>query len=112
MKRNIKPLLKKHISELNQILNQYQVTNRKSLVAKCETDIVFQKAVLMNVGYIGELSKKLEDSFKESNPEINWRRLSKSRNIIFHEYDIVDIDIISTVIYKDINQLEAVLCND
>jgi uncharacterized protein with HEPN domain len=42
-----------------------------------------------------------------AHPEVNWRRLGTSRNIIFHEYDIVDIEIISTVVFKDIAALQA-----
>jgi len=101
--------MKKHVSDLFQILAQYSATDRKSFVAVAEADLVFQKAVLMSVGYIGELSKKMDDSFIQVHPEINWRRLGTSRNIIFHEYDIVDMDIISTVVFKDIFALQNAL---
>ena len=101
--------MKKHIEELFQILAQYSVTDRKALVVAAEADIVFQKTVLMSVGTIGELSKKMDDDFKAEHPEINWRRLGTARNIIFHEYDIVDMDIISVVVFKDIAALNIVL---
>jgi len=71
--------------------------------------MVFEKAVLMSVGCIGELSKKLDDHIRAANPNINWRRLDASRNIIFHEYDIVDMEIISSVIFRDISALQRIL---
>jgi uncharacterized protein with HEPN domain len=109
MKHNIIPVIKKHIIELNQILGQYAATDKKSFVAIAEIDKVFQKAVLMDVGYIGELSKKLDEEFRLKHTEINWRRLSTSRNIVFHDYDIVDMNIISTVVYRDIMALQSAL---
>lgn len=109
MKRDIARVMKKHIDELFQILAKYDVPDRQRLVAVGEADMVFQKAVLMSVGYVGELAKKLDDEFKAKYPGINWRRLSASRNIIFHEYDIVDMEIISSVVFKDIYALRSAL---
>ena len=109
MKHDIIPIMKKHIAELFQILNQYSATDKTSFVVTAEADVVFQKAVLMSVGYIGELSKKIDNDFKAKYPSISWRRLGRSRNIIFHEYDIVDMNIISTVVFKDISALQIAL---
>lgn len=111
MRHDIMQVTSKHIAELFQILSQYEVTDKQGLVAKSDADIVFQKAVLMSVGYIGELSKKMDDTVKTANPHINWRRLGTSRNIIFHEYDIVDMDIISSVIFRDISALLTIVTN-
>jgi len=109
MKHNVTSVMKKHVSELFQILDQYLVTDRKTFTETAQSDLVFKKAVLMNIGYIGELSKKMGDGFKKSHPEISRRRLGTSRNIIFHEYDIVDMDIISSVVFKDITLLQKAL---
>lgn len=108
MKHDVKIVLIKHIKELFEILDRYRVSDKSSLISIAGTDLVFQKAVLMSVGYIGELSKKLDDNIKTFNPNINWRRLSTSRNIIFHDYDIVDMEIISNVIFKDISALRLI----
>ena len=56
MKHDNISIIQKHINELFQIMAQYSVTDSKSFVAVSETELVFQKAVLMSVGYIGELS--------------------------------------------------------
>ncbi|MCL2031360.1 MAG: DUF86 domain-containing protein [Oscillospiraceae bacterium] len=109
MKYDITVVLAKHISELNEILRRYGVESKSALISAAEEDIVFQRALLMSVGYIGELSKKLDGDIKSGNPHIHWRRLSNSRNIIFHEYDIVDVEIISNVVFSDIRKLEDVL---
>jgi uncharacterized protein with HEPN domain len=112
MKHDVSRVLAKHISELDMILKQYAIKEKSDLVSKAEDDIVFQRAVLMSVGYIGELSKKLDDEIRLKNPQIHWRRLSNSRNIIFHDYDIVDIEIISSVIFSDIKKLGNLLTKE
>lgn len=108
MKNDVTSVLIKHINELYQILNRYNISDKLNFVSEAETDLVFQKAILMSVGYIGELSKKLNDDIKNFNPAVNWRRLSTSRNIIFHDYDIVDMEIISSVVFKDIAALRLI----
>ena len=106
MKYDLASVLIKHIKELYYILDKYNISDKLQFVSVAETDLVFQKAVLMSVGYIGELSKKLNDGIKQSNLSVNWRRLGTSRNIIFHDYDIVDMEIISSVVFKDISALK------
>jgi uncharacterized protein with HEPN domain len=91
-------------------LGNHNVTERADLVSVSKGSIEFQKAVLMCVGYIGELSKKVDDGIKQDNPGINWRRLEKSRNIIFHDYDIVSMEVIASVIFNDIKALLDILC--
>jgi uncharacterized protein with HEPN domain len=112
MRHNYESILRKHVNELFDILQQYSITNQQSLVSVSESNMVFQKAILMSVGYIGELSKKLDGDFKTEHPEIHWRRLGTSRNIIFHDYDIVDMRIIATVVFKDIKLLHSSLAMD
>ena len=108
MKHDVMSVLIKHIKELYQILDMYNVSNKLSFVSVADADLVFQKAILMSVGYIGELSKKLDDGIKQLNPNVNWRRLGTSRNVIFHDYDIVDMEIISSVVFKDISALRLI----
>ena len=108
MKRDITRIMIRHLGELDAILAQYGVTGRIGLLEAAEDNLVFEKAILMTVGYIGELSNKVDDSIMQAHPEISWRRLSRSRNIIFHDYDIVDMEIIASVIFKDIAKLRLI----
>ena len=109
MKHDVTTVMRKHVEDLFQILDLYAVTDRNKFINTAESDMVFQKAVLMSVGYIGELSKKISGEFMANHPEINWRRLGVSRNIIFHDYDIVDMSIISSVVFNDIFTLRNAL---
>ncbi len=38
---------------------------------------------------IGEAARRLSESFRDSTPEVPWRRIMASRNILAHAYDAV-----------------------
>ena len=109
MKYDVTIILRKHINELFQILGKHNIADKAELITVAKNDIEFKKAVLMCVGYIGELSKKMDNDVKLSKPDVNWRRLEKSRNIIFHDYDIVSMTVITDVIFGDITMLREIL---
>ena len=39
---------------------------------------------------LGEASAKLTDEFKQAHPEIDWRGLKSMRNLLIHDYAVVD----------------------
>lgn len=106
MKHDASAVLIKHIGELCQILEKYHVFDKASLLAACETDMVFQKAVLMSVAFISGLSKKADERSRRFNKGVDWHRLGVARDIIFHDCGIVDMEIISSVIFEDITMLK------
>lgn len=72
-------------------------------------DSAYQDAVNMNLFQIGELSNQLSDSFRDSKPEIPWRKMYGIRNIIAHAYVIVDMATVWFTIVKDIPSLASQL---
>lgn len=53
-------------------------------------DIKTQKAVVMSIINIGELSKGYSDTFIEDHKTISWRQIQAMRNIAAHKYEIVN----------------------
>ncbi|MGK7899999.1 MAG: DUF86 domain-containing protein, partial [Hormoscilla sp.] len=49
--------------------------------------------------------KRLSMQFRQNHPEIPWRNLAGMRDIIIHEYDHVDFDIVWDVIQNALPQL-------
>ncbi|MDJ0597509.1 MAG: DUF86 domain-containing protein [Crocosphaera sp.] len=62
-------------------------------------------AILYQITIIGEATKRLSMEFRQQYPEIPWRNLAGMRDIIVHEYDQVDLDIVWDVIQHEIPQL-------
>ncbi len=57
-------------------------------------DSLRQDAVVRQLEIIGEASKNLSVELKESNPQIEWRKMAGTRDRLAHGYFSVDIEIV------------------
>jgi uncharacterized protein with HEPN domain len=64
-------------------------------------------AVCRNLEIIGEAARKLDDEFRAAHPEIPWRQMIDTRNILIHAYYRVAPEILMDIVIKDIPQLQA-----
>jgi uncharacterized protein with HEPN domain len=64
-------------------------------------------AVLYNLTLIGEAVNRISNEVKEKYPDIPWREIVGFRNRIIHEYDGVDVDILTNVIFMEIPILKS-----
>lgn len=56
------------------------------------TDSKTQDAVIRNIQVLGEAASRIPDTFKNKYPDIEWGKIVRSRHIITHEYDDVDLE--------------------
>ncbi len=68
-----------------------------------------QDAVVRNLQTMAESSQRLSDSIKNKHHDIPWNNIGGFRNILVHDYLGVDLDMIWSVIEKELPTLEAVL---
>lgn len=70
-------------------------------------------AVVRNFEIIGEAANRVEQDFKDNNPEIEWQRIRGFRNRIVHDYFGIDYEIVweicETYVDELIELLEAVI---
>ncbi|MGD1901811.1 MAG: DUF86 domain-containing protein [Geitlerinemataceae cyanobacterium] len=66
-------------------------------------------AILYQIVIIGEATKRLSAEFRQQHPEIPWREIAGMRNVIVHEYDQLDLDVIFDVIENKLPELIALL---
>ncbi|MDR0928927.1 MAG: DUF86 domain-containing protein [Oscillospiraceae bacterium] len=52
---------------------------------------LLQKAVVMSLLNIGELSKDFTDDFYERTPQIPWYDIRSTRNLAAHTYEAIDM---------------------
>lgn len=67
------------------------------------------RAIERNLEIIGEASKKLPAEFKEQYTSISWRKISGIRDIIIHNYDGIDYEIVLDILLTKISQLRSVI---
>ena len=68
-----------------------------------------QDAVVRNLQTMAESSQRLSDSIKHEHHDIPWNNIAGFRNILVHDYLGVDLDMIWSVIEKELLALETVL---
>lgn len=62
-------------------------------------------AVVRNFEIIGEAANRVDPDFRDSNPEIEWKRIRGFRNRIVHEYFGIDYEIVWQIIEEYLDEL-------
>jgi len=55
-------------------------------------DIQCQDAVVRRIEIIGEAAWRVSQETRDKYPQIPWREMTSMRNLVIHEYDVVDIN--------------------
>lgn len=69
----------------------------------------YQHAVLWNVQVLGEAIQYIPESVRERYPKLEWEMIRRTRNIIVHHYEKIDLDVIWEAIQKDLPVLRRQL---
>lgn len=69
-------------------------------------DKVLLKAIERCLEIIGEAAKKMDEEFVSNHPEIEWRQMAATRNIIIHNYTGVDYELVWEIVKENIPELE------
>ena len=77
--------------------------------AELMADRMWQKAVVMSLINIGELSKSFTDDYLTAMPQIPWKAIRGFRNIAAHQYGILDFNDVYKTVTEDIPSLKAAL---
>lgn len=70
-----------------------------------ENDLDFQDSCQLRIIQIGENVSSLSDNFKESHPEIPWKNIVGTRNIIVHDYGVISNQKVWETLKNDIPAL-------
>ena len=63
------------------------------------------EAVNRKLEIIGEAARRLSSVARDQFPEIPWNLLTGMRNILIHDYDDVDLDIVWDTVQRDLPPL-------
>ena len=93
------------ITAIQRIRRYTDGVSRASLEANDEK----LSAILYQISIIGEATKRLSPSFRDAHPEIPWREITGMRNVIIHEYDQLDFDVIWDVVQTKLSALFSLI---
>ncbi|AEB10397.1 HepT-like ribonuclease domain-containing protein [Desulfobacca acetoxidans] len=70
---------------------------------------LLKDAVERNLAILGETARKLSKAFKQEHPEIPWRQIIALRNVLIHEYEIINEEEICEIITRQLPELLPLL---
>lgn len=68
-----------------------------------------QDAILRRIIVIGEATKRLSPEFRQSHPQVPWKDIAGMRDIIVHNYDQINIQVVWDVVQNDLPDLLTLL---
>lgn len=68
-----------------------------------------QDATLRNLQTMSEATQRLSEELKSIRPDIEWERIGAFRNILVHNYLGVDLELIWTIIERDMPALKKAI---
>ncbi|MEW5830406.1 MAG: HepT-like ribonuclease domain-containing protein [Chloroflexota bacterium] len=72
-------------------------------------DIQCQDAVIRRIEIIGEAARRVTPETPQKFPENEWREMTSMRNLVIHEYDVVDIQQVWDTVQNKIPPLIEIL---
>ena len=107
MKKDPKIFLS-HIFESVEIIEKFihGVSKEKFLKS-----LQLQDAVIRRLQVVGEAVKNLPPSLKEEYPQIPWKKIAGTRDIIIHEYFGIDLNLVWRIATEFIPELKENVSN-
>lgn len=83
-------------------LESFTIGGRAALNADIRTQLAVRKAYEV----LGEIAKRLPDSLLGQQPHIRWRALKGFRDVLSHQYDKIDLNLVWDAV-EDLPSLRA-----
>lgn len=74
-------------------------------LADIESDAMLRRAVVNAVQEIGEAASRVSDTGRLRAPELPWPKMVGMRHILVHDYWLIDLKPLATVVQRDLPQL-------
>jgi uncharacterized protein with HEPN domain len=72
-------------------------------------DLKTQSAVLHQLLIVGEATKRLSQTFRDSHPQIPWALMGGMRDKLIHHYEVVDLEVVWNTLQHDVPALLSFL---
>ena len=69
-------------------------------------DELVQSWVIRQLQILGEAATKISDDFQGRHPDVPWHKIIGMRNILVHDYFGIDVNIVWSIVEKDMPVLE------
>jgi len=103
MKRDETLFLEDILDSINAIEEFSKNMDKKELISSR----LKQNAIIREIEIIGEAAKNISKTIKNKYPEIEWKKIVGTRDIIIHAYFGIDFNAVWDIIKKDLPDLKT-----
>ena len=96
-------LLLEHIYECIERIQEYTGGERATFFASR----MVQDAVMRNLQTLAESTQRLSTVLKNTEQDVPWRAVAGFRNVLAHDYLHVDLEVVWTVVDRDLPELAS-----
>ncbi len=89
----------KHIAESTRAIAEY---TRGLTHGDFIRSIQVQDAIVRRLEIIGEAAKNIPEEFKVKHPDVPWKKIAGTRDVLIHEYFAVDLELLWNLLEKDL----------
>ncbi len=94
-----------HIAECIEKIEQYTAEGKMEFLKDPKT----QDAVIRNFEIIGEAVKRLSETTRELSPQIPWKQFAGFRDILIHQYNVIDLSEVWLTVENDLSALKEAI---
>ena len=96
------PYLNHMLDAINDIEESIKNLSKKEFIINKDV----KDANIRRLEIIGEAAKNLSKNIKDKNPNIEWKKIAGTRDIVVHHYFGIDYNIVWNIIKKDLPVLK------
>lgn len=90
------------IESINIILARFEAEEKIDQLHELSIDF---DALVRRLLIVGQATKRLSVDFKEKYSDVEWSKLAVTRDVLVHDYDQLDLDIVRNIVRKDLPML-------
>jgi uncharacterized protein with HEPN domain len=83
------------IANINEVVSD---TDREQFLANWREQSIIERQLEI----LGEAARRISEKFQQEHPDMNWRQIIGLRNVIAHQYDRIEPDLIWEIITSDL----------
>ena len=102
MKRDIILFLEDILENIERIENSTKTLSKEDF----DKSLDIQDATIRRIEVMGESVKNIPESFRQKYPEIEWRKIAGSRDVIIHHHFGINLETIWIVVKDELPELK------